>query len=546
VTAEDYPKARALAPAAAWVDNYFRITDRASTYKTEVLGGLTTFVSMAYILALNGVIISSPISMSRRASFFATALSSGIFTLLMGVFVNVPIALAPGMGLNGYFASVVASQTLTWTDALGAVFLSGILYLALTMTGLRALLFRAIPPHLRAAITVGIGFFLTIIGLKIGEIMRVSVLGMPINSYSAIPFWDYEIGIVDFNKNPAARVSIIGVMFVAFFSALKVPGAIIISILLTTFCGINYKGDSLINTAVTPLKEWHQEGGPAWLPDLDDIPSGKLTFVGVNTEKFWEVVWTFLFVELFDSMGTIQATLTRAHLMTDPVKGGELVNRAMAVDGFGLSLGAIIGSNSITCYIESATGIEAGARTGLASFITGACFLLSLCFVAPFVLIIPDAATACALIIVGVYSMDAVKEIDWKDFNIAFSSFLTIALMGFTYSIANGISAGFIWWSFLQSEGLRRRHPPPPPRAQHFPNNHRTQLTMQHRPVPFPFMTPCPPLPAVVRWSQQYVCHKVLNRPQWAFGPDVDCTLPHPLLVAMSIFMVVRFAYLGA
>lgn len=504
VTAADYPRLKFLAPMAAYFDNYFRITDRESSYYYEFVGGMTTFFAMCYIIALNGVIVAGPNSLTKKMSFFATCLSSGIFTLLMGVMVNIPVALAPGMGLNGYFASVVASNSLSWTDTMGAVFLSGILYLFFTFTGLRAMLFRAVPPSLRSAIVVGIGFFITIIGLKIGEIIRISVLGMPIGSYSDIPFWDYEIGVVNFNKNPPARVAVLGLMFVSFFSTLKVPGAVIISIILTTFCGINYKGDSL-NTfvsganAVTPLGDWHKPGGPDFLPDMNEIPSGKLTFSAINTEKFWEVVWTFLFVELFDSFGTLVGTMTRAKLMKDPVKGMEIVNRAMCIDGFGLSLGAIIGSNSITCYIESNTGIEAGARTGLASFVTGACFLLSLLFVAPFVLIIPDAATACALIIVGVLSMEGVKDIEWKDFNIAFSCFLTIAAMGFTYSIANGICAGFIFYSFLQ----------------------------------------------IVRWSFQFVCQK-LNKQAWMFPADVDCNLPHPLMIIISIFMVIRFAYLGA
>lgn len=459
---------------------------------------------MCYIIALNGVIVSGPNSLSKKMSFFATCLSSGIFTLLMGVLVNIPVALAPGMGLNGYFASVVASNQLSWTDALGAVFLSGIIYLFFTFTGLRAMLFRAVPPSLRSAIVVGIGFFITIIGLKIGEIIRVSTLGVGANPYSDIPFWDYEIGVVNFNKNPMARIAVLGLVFVSFFSTLKVPGAVIISIILATFCGINYKGNSLTTfvsgvDAVTPLGDWAKTGGPDFLPDMDDIPSGKLTFGAIGTEKFWEICFTFVFVELFDSFGTLVGTMTRAKLMNDPVKGMELVNRAMCVDGFGLTLGAIIGSNSITCYIESNTGIEAGARTGLASFITGSLFLLSLLFVAPFVLIIPDAATCAALVTVGVLSMEGVKDIDWKDFNIAFSSFLTIACMGFTYSIANGICAGFIFFSFLQ----------------------------------------------IVRWSFQFICTK-LNKPSWKFPADVDCNLPHPLMIVMSIFMVIRFAYLGA
>lgn len=209
-----------------------------------------------------------------------------------------------------------------------------------------------------------------------------------------MPFWDYDNGIVYFAKGTdnggsifdeqaaeAGRIAVLGLMFVSFFSTLRVPGAVILSIILTTFCGINYAGkSSKDNSAVTPLADWYA-GTEQWVVDTNEIPSGKLIFDKANTAKFWEVTWTFLFVELFDSFGTLVGTMTRAGLMKDEAKGMELVNRAMAIDGFGLSLGAIIGSNSITCYIESNTGIEAGARTGFASFCTGACFLLSLLFV---------------------------------------------------------------------------------------------------------------------------------------------------------------------
>jgi adenine/guanine/hypoxanthine permease len=328
---------------------------------------------------------------------------------------------------------------------------------------------------------------------------------MPISPYSDVPFWDYDIGQSNLNLYPTARIAVLGLVFVSFFMTLRVPGAVIISIVLTTFCGINYHGDSKTTfvsgvAAVTPLGDWAQPGGPLFLPDIDDIPSGKLTFSAANTPIFWEIVWTFLFVELFDSFGTLIATLSRAGLMKDEKLGNELVNRAMAVDGFGLTIGAIIGSNSITCYIESQTGISAGARTGFASFITGACFLLSLLFVAPFVLIIPDAATACALVIVGVLSMEGVKDINWEDFNEAFASFVTIAFMGFTYSIANGICAGFISWSFLQ----------------------------------------------IVRWGYEYIVHKVVKKPAYALPAGTDCTFPHPLMIVFSIFMVFRYRYLGA
>jgi AGZA family xanthine/uracil permease-like MFS transporter len=235
-----------------------------------------------------------------------------------------------------------------------------------------------------------------------------------------------------------------------------------------------------------------------------------------NTPIFWEAVWSFLFVELFDSFGTLVGTMQRAKLLPTVVaapggaggevsaatigrRGMDLVNRAMMVDGLGLFIGAIIGSNSITCYIESNTGIEAGARTGFASVVTGVCFLFSLCFVAPFVGIIPDAATTCALVFVGVCSLEGVRAINWDDFVEVWVAFTTIAIMGFTYSIANGICFAFIGYAFLQS----------------------------------------------LRWSWQAACDR-LGRPQWKLEAGTNCALPHPLLVVLAIFMVFRFRYLGA
>ncbi len=209
-------------------------------------------------------------------------------------------------------------------------------------------------------------------------------------------------------------------------------------------------------------------------------------------------MWTFLFVEMFDSFGTLTGLMTRAGFMKgDPEKAMTRVNRAMCIDGFGLWLGAIIGSNSITCYIESNTGVEAGARTGFASIVTGSAFLLSLLFIAPFVAIIPNAATMCALIMVGVYSLEGVRDINFDDVCDQLSAFFTIATMGFTYSIANGICAGFIFFSWMRT----------------------------------------------VRFCFQKFALKV--RPVWAYPDSVDCTFPHPLMIIIACFCAIRFAYLA-
>ncbi len=351
-------------------------------------------------------------------------------------------------GLNGYFGAVCSlyGGFLTWQQGLASVFVSGIIYLVLTFSGLRTALFRAVPKSLRAAITVGIGMFLTIIGFKIGQILRISFANpfgptLPaIQGGASLPidlqFFEFEIFIADFVTNPVARVSAIGFMWLTMLLALKWPATVITAIVLTTFCGINYGSAAF---PVTNLSAWTQPGGPTFIADTSTLAAGFLDFSAANTSAFWEATFTFLFVELFDSFGTITATVMRAGLFKDERVGEELVNRAMAVDGFGLSLGAIIGSNSITCYIESNTGIESGARTGFASVITGSAFLLCLLFLQPFVGIIPDAATMPALVIVGALSLSEVRNIDFDDIAVSFPAFLGIALMGFTYSIANGI-----------------------------------------------------------------------------------------------------------
>lgn len=413
------------------------------------IGGMTTFFSMAYIMVLNGVIIAGPFNTGLNVNgvFFATTLSAAIFTTMMGLYVNVPVALAPGMGLNGFFATIAptcygindtgdingthcptwGSSTLPWSDAMGAVFISGLFYLLFTFTGMRSMLFRAVPPTMRAAITVGIGFFITIIGLKIGQLTRTTLAPWAIGSVYAdgecastsygiqcnlpvnLDFTWYDLGIGKFNDLPAARIAVLGLVFVAALESLKIRGSIIISIVLASFIGINYMHCHSLNAGsgcVTDLSAWNKPGGPDFVVNVSDIPSGKLTFRYANKPIFWDCVWTFLFVEMFDSFGTINAIMTRCGIMKgDPEVGMTRVNKAMMIDGFGLALGGIIGANSITCFIESATGVEAGARTGLASIVTGCAFFLSLLFVQPFVGLIPDAATTCALVMVGVHCL---------------------------------------------------------------------------------------------------------------------------------------------
>lgn len=406
---------------------------------------------------------------------------------------------------------------------MGAVFISGIFYLFFTVIGLRSMLFRAVPPSLRASITVGIGFFITMIGIKIGQITRITLQPWAIsNVYAAggcstsptdegifcnnpvdVNFTFYDNGMVHFNNNPPARIAVLGLALLALFETLKLRGSIIIAIVLASFVGINYvhcKSMDQNNNCVTDLSAWGKPGGPSFIVDTSDIPSGKLTWKYANQPFFWDCVWTFLFVEMFDSFGTLSGIMSRCGFMKgDPEVAMQRVNRGMCVDGFGLALGGVIGANSITCFVESNTGVEAGARTGLASLVTGSCFLLSLLFVQPFVNLIPDAATTCALVMVGVHSLSSVQEVNFKDLVDQLTAFFTIATMGFTYSISNGISAGFIFFTWMRT----------------------------------------------VRFLQVQIGLRC-NLPWLLPNPDLDATLPHPLMYVMSLFMVFRFRYLQA
>ena len=531
----------------ARVDNFFRVTDRGSSLLTEFCGGFTTFFSMVYIFWLNSAMLRFT-GITANASFFATAISSGGFTLMMGLLANVPIALGPSVALQSYFASIATTctgindngsingtacpswgtLTLPWSDAMGAIFLSGWIYLFFTFTGLRSMMHQAVPPSLRAAIAVGTGFYLTMVGLKMGQITSVVIPGWALpNIYAdgncvggtcnpvSLDYRTYDNTIVDFNKNPSARIAILSIVFVTAFEIFKLRGAIILSICAATLIGINYSQCDSLDTAwlhtyfrngyegcVTNLAMWNQKPNKIpWIIDISSINSGEMTFKYADSDIFWEAVWTFLFIQLFDSFGTITGVLSRCGSLIndDPDRFMSRVNRAMMIDGWGLWLGAIIGSNSVTCFIESNTGVEAGARTGFASVITGSLFFMCLLWVYPFVSVIPDCATTGALVMVGVYSLQTVRFINFEDPIDLITAFFTVATMGFTYSIANGICAGFIFFSWMRT----------------------------------------------VRWVQTKVC-SCLNKPAWGPKEGLETDLPHPLMVTMAVFMAFRFKYLGA
>ncbi|AQS59790.1 NCS2 family permease [Desulforamulus ferrireducens] len=427
------------------LEQLFKLQENKTTVRTEIVAGLTTFMTMAYILFLNPNILAGT-GMDKNAVFFATAVAAGVITIIMGLFVNFPIALAPGMGLNAYFAAVAAQGVgMPWQAALGAVFLSGIIFLILTLTRVRQILMVAIPNSLKRAITVGIGLFITIVGLKMAEITIIQagpVIPPTLEALqqeggvATLKFFEWNISMGSFH-NPATMLAIIGLAITAILMAKRIKGSLLIGIIITTLIGIPM-GVTVIPENFTPFA----------LPSFSGLYIGHLDIMGALEMGIWTVVFTFTFVELFDTFGTLVGTAGKAGLLD---KNGQSpkIGKAMLVDAFGVSFGAFMGTSTLTAFVESAAGVGEGGRTGLTAVTTGVMFLLAL-VIAPLAGLIPNAATSPALIIVGLLMVSAIGEIDFNDFTEGFPAFLTIILMPFTYNIANGIAAGIIFYTILK------------------------------------------------------------------------------------------------
>lgn len=423
------------------MDRLFKLKENGTTVRTEIIAGLTTFVTMAYILFVNTLFLGEKgAGIPDHGVFFATAVGAGLVTLAMGFFANIPVALAPGMGLNAYFMTVVLTSNgqITWQMALGAVFLSGIIFIILTVTKVRQMLLTAVPNNLKVAITVGIGLFITIIGAKLSNIMMVSVNpGTDVNQTPILNSNQFNIVFGDFIHNKDTALALITLFIIAVLMVLRVKAALLIGIVIATLIGI-------------PMGVTNVGGlsSASWFPSFGDLAVGKLDIMGALGVGIIEIILIFTFVELFDTFGTLVGTANRAGLLKDKAKGEKTIGKAMLVDATGVSAGALLGTSTITAYVESASGVAEGGRTGLTAITTGVLFLLAL-FIAPLALVVPAAATAPALIIVGVLMMAQVKEIDWSNFLEAFPAFLTIVLMPFTNSIANGISFGIVSYTIL-------------------------------------------------------------------------------------------------
>lgn len=404
------------------MEKLFHIKERGSTVSKEIIGGITTFLAMAYILAVNPGILSGA-GMEFNSVFTATAVSACIATLVMAFCANLPVALAPGLGLNAFFTySVVLGMGCTWQFALTAVFVEGIIFIVISTFGIREAIIKSIPANLKKAVSVGIGLFITIIGLSNAGICTTSTGTL--------------IGFENLNLlHPTALVFVIGLLITIVLWVLKVPGAVLISIAITTIIGIPF--------GVTTIGEnWSPLATPA-APYLF-----KFEWTGALSIKFLVVLLTFLFTDLFDTLGTLMGVAEQADLKD---KDGNIVNAkgALMADSIGTVVGACLGTSTVTSFVESTSGVAAGARTGLASVVTGILFLAAL-FFNPVFAIIPACATAPALVFVGFLMLKNVCGIDFEDPTEGIPAFITIMTMPFAYSISKGIMWGMIAYVFVK------------------------------------------------------------------------------------------------
>ena len=426
------------------LDSFFRITERGSSVRTEVLAGLTTFMTMAYILFLNPAILSIPDrngdTLAPTAVLTVTALAAGITTIAMGAYANYPFAIAAGLGLNAVVAfQLVGGNALTWPEAMGVVVTEGIIILVLVLTKFRQAVMEAVPMPLKQAIAVGIGLFITIIGLvDAGFVTGTGAPGAPL-----------QLGTGGELQGWPVTVFVIGLLITIFLFIRRVRGALLIGILSTTAMAV------IVNELFLDGEGF---GKAALLRSPVDFPSGSdFGLIGDFSFGFFAemgaiaavlAIFTIMLSDFFDTMGTAVGLGREAGLLDDQGRLPD-VDKVLVVDSAAAAIGGAFSASSNTTYIESASGIAEGGRTGLTSVVVGVLFLVSI-LASPLAVIIPLEAAAPALVVVGFLMMTAVREIPWDDVDLALPAFLTIVIMPFTYSITNGIGAGFISYVFIK------------------------------------------------------------------------------------------------
>lgn len=436
------------------LERHFKIEERGSSVSREIRGGVVTFFAMAYIIVLNPIILGGAVDVNGKSlgSFTAiaagTALVAGVMTILMGMVANYPLGLATGLGLNAFVAFGVASQ-MSWADAMGLVVIEGLLILVLVLTGFRTAVFHAVPPSLKTAISVGIGLFIAMIGfVDAGFVRRTGTGPVPV-----------QLGTDGSLNGWPVLVFAIGLAITIALYVKKVKGAILISIIVTTLIAMSVEALAKIGPQVSGKKVnpvgWNLNvpklpGSLVAMPNFGTLGHfdlfGSFTTVGVVASLL--LVFTMMLADFFDTMGTMTAIGAQAGLLKPdgtPIGTGKI----LVVDAFAAIAGGAGGVSSNTAYVESSAGVADGARTGLASVVTGLLFLVAIVF-APLVDVIPSEAAVPALVLVGFLMMQQVTGINWRDNDVAIPAFLTIVLMPFTYSISVGIGAGFVAYALIK------------------------------------------------------------------------------------------------
>lgn len=407
------------------LDKFFKLSEKGTTVKTEILAGVTTFLAMAYILAVNPAMLGET-GMSVQGVFLATAIASAVATIIMGLVANYPVALSAGMGVNALFTYTICfCMGLSYKGALACVFVSGIIFLVISITGIRTMIINAIPAQLKLAIGAGIGFFIAFIGLK--------------NAGIIVANESTFVGLGNLQE-PTVILAVVGILITLLLLTKNVSGAVFYGLVVTAVVGIF--------------------AGVCGVEGMPEIPTGVISFdfdfslVGAFASGLGELtshpqcyvaIFSLLFVDFFDTAGTLVAVCNRANLV-DETGNLENVDRALLADSIGTVIGSIAGTSTVTSFVESTSGVEVGGRTGLTAVTTGVCFLLSV-FFSPLLSCVTSAVTAPALIIVGILMAQQLKGIEWDNLVYAASGFMTVIFMILAYSISNGIAIGFITYT---------------------------------------------------------------------------------------------------
>ena len=425
------------------LEKIFHLKENHTDVKTELMAGITTFMTMAYILAVNPSILSAS-GMDANAVLIATSLASFVGTALMALLANYPFALAPGMGLNAYFSyTVVLTMGYSWQLALMAVFVEGVIFIVLSLTSVREAIFNAIPMTLKSAVSVGIGLFVAFVGLQNAKLI--------VNSDSTLVTYQHFKGEAFHSIGVGAILALVGVLITAILLVKKVKGGILYGILITWVLGIVCE---LAGIYIPDPDAGMYSVIPAAFVSFDFSSLGKtfgqvfnLDFSNFNIVNFIVVMFAFLFVDLFDTLGTLIGVASKADMLDEDGKLPR-IKGALLADAVATSVGAVLGTSTTTTYVESSSGVTVGGRTGLTATTTAVLFLLASIF-SPLFLTIPSFATAPALIVVGFYMMGAVAKINFDDMTDAIPAFLTILVMPLAYSISEGIAIGIISWTLI-------------------------------------------------------------------------------------------------